>query len=202
MKKISFWSLALCLGLMVFVFADQQEEPVIGSEAPAFTLRCGGGGAHSLADYRGKIVVLEWTNPGCPFVVRHYEKGLMPALQKEAKEKGVVWLLINSTNPEHKDYKTQAEMKEIFGAWQAAAAKQFLDADGAVGKAYGAKTTPHLFVINAEGILVYSGAVDDDPRGENEERRVYLKEALEALLSGNEIEVGSTQPYGCTVKYQ
>ena len=176
--------------------------PAVGDKAPDFTLKCTGGHDHSLADFKGKIVVLEWTNPGCPVVVRHYKDGLMPAAQKAAKEKGIVWLAINSTNPGHGNYREPDALNEIYSEWDAAYSSLLMDADGKTGKAYGAKTTPHIFVIDKEGKIAYNGAIDDDTRGNKAERTNYALAAAKALLAGNPVAVSTTKPYGCSVKYK
>jgi peroxiredoxin len=160
-----------------------------------------GGTLHKLSDFRGKIVVLEWTNPGCPVVQRHYRDGLMPALQKECTDKGVVWLTINSTNPNHQNYQTPEALKYIYGDWKATFTALLMDPDGKAGKALGAKTTPHLFVIDKEGKLAYNGAVDDDTRGTNESRTNYVRLAVDSLLKGEPVATTTTKPYGCSVKY-
>jgi len=184
------------------VSAPDQTPPAVGDTAPAFTLKCLAGQDHSLADFKGKIVVLEWTNPGCPVVQRHYKDGLMPAAQKTAKEKGVVWLAVNSTNPEHSNYREPGELKKTYDEWQAAYTGQLMDADGKTGTAYGAKTTPHIFVIDAQGKIAYNGAVDDDTSGRKPERINYALAAVDALLAGKPVAVTTTQPYGCSVKYK
>lgn len=185
--------------------AGLQAAAVIGEAAPGFTLTDIKGTTHNLSDFKGKTVVLEWTNPECPFVVKHYEKsGNLPALQKTATADGVVWLLINSAAPgKQGDYDA-----DEFAAWSAktkAAPTAYLrDSDGKVGKAYGAKTTPQIYVINAEGVLVYNGAIDsirsadaaDIPKAEN-----YATAALAAVKAGQPVAKPTTQPYGCSVKY-
>lgn len=183
----------------------QDNPPEIGSLAPDFTLTCLGGKAHSLSDYKGKIIVLEWTNPNCPYVVRVYKaQGIIPELQRKYKEKGVIWITINSTHPEHKDYLPPEKLKEIYADWQASYSHFLMDPEGKVGRLYGAKTTPHIFIINAEGKLAYQGALDNDPRGEKskDQKINYVDLALEALLKGEKINTPLTQPYGCTVKYK
>lgn len=177
----------------------------VGQPAPAFTLTDLDGKAHSLADFKGKTVVLEWVNPECPFVVKHYEKsGNIPATQKAAVADGVVWLQINSAAAgKQGDYDAAAAK-----GWQAknnvAASAYLRDADGKVGKAYDAKTTPHIFVINAEGTLVYNGGIDDK-RSANpkdiEGAENYAKSALAAVKEGKPVAKATTQPYGCSVKY-
>jgi peroxiredoxin len=196
-----FFALTLAVAGTVAAGAAGENPPAIGDKAPDFAIKCTGGGTHSLADYKGKIVVLEWTNPGCPVVVRHYKDGLMQATQKAAKEKGVVWLAINSTNPEHRDYREPQALKEIFSEWNTAYSALLMDADGKTGKAYDAKTTPHMYIIDAEGKLVYNGAIDNDTGGKNPERINHVLAALDELLAGNPVTVSTTKPYGCTVKY-
>jgi len=176
--------------------------PAVGDLAPAFTLKSIDGQIHSLAEYKGKIVVLEWTNAGCPVVQRHYRNGLMPAAQKAAREKGVIWLAVNSTNPGHSNYREPDALQKIYTDWKAAYTLQLMDADGATGKAYGAKTTPHIFVIDARGRIAYNGAIDNDTSGDKAARTNYALAAIDALLAGKPITVTTTQPYGCSVKYK
>jgi len=183
------------------LLSAQDQAPAIGSLAPDFQLNGIGGTLHKLSEYRGKIVVLEWTNPGCPVVQRHYRDGLMPALQKECTDKGVVWLTINSTNPNHQNYQTPEALKYTYADWKAAITALLMDPDGKAGKALGAKTTPHIFVIDKEGKLAYNGAVDDDTRGANESRMNYVKLAVDSLLKGEPVATTTTKPYGCSVKY-
>lgn len=192
--------LAALVFLPAVLFA-QEQAPTIGSLAPDFELNSSGGTMHKLSDFRGKIVVLEWTNPGCPVVQRHYRGGLMPALQKECTDKGVVWLSINSTNPNHQNYQTPGALKQVYGDWKAAFTALLMDPDGKAGKALGAKTTPHLFVIDKEGKLAYNGAVDDDPQGSKEARTNYVRLAVDSLLKGEPVATSTTKPYGCSVKY-
>jgi len=176
----------------------------IGQPAPDFTLTDIGGTKHSLSEFKGKTVVLEWTNPECPFVVKHYESGNMPATQKAATGAGVVWLTINSG---HSGAEGDFDAKQV-AAWTkkngAAPTAYFRDQDGKVGRLYGAKTSPHMFVINPEGKLVYNGAIDsirsaeqsDIPKATN-----YVSAALAAVKAGKPVEKAATQPYGCSVKY-
>jgi peroxiredoxin len=197
-----FISLAIVAAAGLAAAAADQAPPAVGDPAPAFTLKCLSGMDHSLSDFKGKIVVLEWTNPGCPVVQRHYKDGLMPAAQKAAREKQVVWLAVNSTNPEHANYRKPEELKKIYTDWQAAYAVQLMDSDGATGHAYGAKTTPHVFVIDAQGRIAYSGAIDDDTSGKNPQRTNYALAAVDALMAGQPVAVATTRPYGCGVKYK
>lgn len=175
--------------------------PTPGQPAPAFSVKDLKGAAVSLSALKGKTVVLEWSNPGCPFVVRHYEGGSLPALQRKAAELGAVWVTVNSTHAGHKDHLTPEALAAKFAAWKGAAAHVVADPTGELGQAYAAKTTPHLFVIDAKGVLAYAGAVDDDPRGNKPEKLHYVAQALEALKAGKAPATTATAPYGCSVKY-
>jgi len=198
-KKISFIVIAI-LTISMVGFASG---PTIGEKAPEFTLPDTEGNTHNLTDYQGKVVVLEWTNPNCPFVVRHYRDDLMPALQRKYGEQGIVWFAVNSTHPEHRDYETDESLNTIFTEWNEAYRGQLVDIDGSVGKAYEALTTPQMYIIDTEGVLQYNGAIDDDPRGNqaHDERVQYFQNALEQVLQGQEVDMPTTRPYGCTVKY-
>lgn len=175
-----------------------------GKAAPDFTLTDIDGQVHRLSDYQGKTVVLEWTNPECPFVRKHYESGNLPRLQKEARSQGVVWLVINSGHLGAQGDYSPAQVK----AWQrehgSAPTAYLRDGDGRVGKRYEARTTPHMYVINPAGVLVYEGAIDsirsasqaDIARAQN-----YVTTALQAVAAGETVKPANTQPYGCSVKY-
>lgn len=175
--------------------------PEIGKPAPGFTLTDITGSSHQLSDFKGKTVVLEWTNPNCPFVQRVYRDGIMTAVQKDYVQKGVVWLVVNSTNTNHRDFLAPEVLKEKFSSWKAGFTALLMDSDGKVGKQYDAKTTPHMYVIDKNGMLVYNGAIDDDPRGENDTKLNYVREALNAVIAGNPVATSVTKPYGCSVKY-
>jgi hypothetical protein len=195
-------SLVFAAGLLAASAAFAQA--VVGQPAPAFTATDASGKAVSLADFKGKHVVLEWVNPGCPFVVKHYASGNMQGTQKEAAAKGVVWLAINSTASDHQDYKAPAALAGWMGQQKAAATHTLMDADGKVGRAYGARTTPHMYVINATGTLVYAGAIDDKPTASQADipgARNHVKAALAESLAGKPVSMASTRPYGCSVKY-
>ena len=168
----------------------------VGQPAPSFTLTDQAGEEHTLADLRGKIVVLEWINPQCPFVQRHYAAGTMTGLDGELPDDEVTWLAIDSSNF------VQAADAEAWRSEHDIAYPILLDADGTVGHRYGARTTPHMFVIDAEGVLRYSGAVDDDPRGREEAPTNYVSRTVQALREGRAVETSQTEPYGCSVKYQ
>jgi alkyl hydroperoxide reductase subunit AhpC len=200
----SFIGSLLVAGLMAAMLAPpvMAEGPAIGQPAPEFSGKNIQGKTVKLSDLKGKIVVLEWTNPGCPFVQRHYKKAGMPALQKEYTEKGIVWITVNSTNKDHRDYRGASELKKIYGDWNASFSDLVLDPEGTIGKLYDAKTTPDMFVIDTKGILQYKGAIDNDPRGSKESDRLnYVRQALDALLAGKSVETTDTTPYGCSVKY-
>jgi peroxiredoxin len=170
----------------------------VGDKAPGFTLTDSAGKTVSLGDYKGRVVVLEWTNPDCPFVKRHYQEGSMKNLTSAYSDSGVVWLTINSTNYMDAAANVAFVKKEGIG-WPV-----LVDQDGAVGHAYGAATTPHMFIIDAKGIVVYEGAIDDDPRGNMEAgaRTNYVANALNDVAAGQAVSTAETKPYGCSVKYK
>ncbi len=193
-------------GLLFIAFSSlfalgENKKVEVGSVVGDFILKDLDGKVFKLSDLKGKIIVLEWTNPNCPFVQRVYKEKIMTSLQKEFAQKGVVWVIINSTNPKHRDYREANELKKIYSEWGATYTAYLLDPDGKVGKMFDAKTTPHMFVIDKDGKLVYAGAIDDDPRGEKKERVNYVRNALNELLAGKAISVPVTKPYGCSVKY-
>ena len=176
----------------------------IGAPAPGFTLPDTRGASHGLADYAGKIVVLEWTNPDCPFIKKHYGAKNMQALQEKFIAQGVIWLTVSSSAPGKQGHYSAADWAPILAEQGSAATALLLDSDGQVGLAYGAKTTPHLFVIDAGGNLAYAGAIDDQPSTDAADipgARSYIAEALEALLAGTPVPLAQTTPYGCSVKY-
>lgn len=191
---------ALC-GLAVYGLAAFAQpvwaRPALGEPAPAFELNDAAGERHRLADYRGRVVVLEWTNQTCPYVVRHYAEDTMTRLEAAYGDSDVVWLAINTTHYNTADQTVAWTKKEEIRY------PTLLDADGAVGRLYEARTTPHMFVIDANGILRYDGAIDDDPRGSKSaaERTPYVKLSLDAVLNGQTPPHGTTRPYGCSVKY-
>ena len=176
----------------------------VGQPAPAFTAMDTAGKAVSLADFKDKHVVLEWVNPGCPFVVKHYGSANMQGTQKEAAARGVVWLAVNSTAAEATDFKSPAAMAQWMQGHKAAASATLMDADGRVGRAYGARTTPHLYIINPAGTLVYAGAIDSNPSsnaGDIAGATNHVKVALAESLAGKSVSTATTKPYGCAVKY-
>lgn len=175
-----------------------------GQAAPEFTLPDTAGKPVSLASLRGKTVVLEWTNPGCPFVVRHYETRNMPQLQRRYGGQGVVWLAVNSTNPEHPDYLQPKQLVARYQSWEGAANAMLMDEDGKVGRAYGAKTTPQMVVIDPKGTVVYAGGIDDRPatgRTGFDGVRNHVAAALDEMSAGKAVSMARSTPYGCSVKY-
>ena len=194
MRKISMLTVAMLLTVATASFAGGVSN---GEKAPNFTLPTADGGQASLSDYAGKVVVLEWVNPDCPFVKRHYAADTMEKLAAKYADDGVMWLTINSTH--YMDEKANAG----FAKDQALDVPILVDADGKVGKIYGATTTPHMFVIDANGVVVYQGAIDDDPRGSKGEGATnYVAAALDETLAGKKVSTAETQPYGCSVKYK
>jgi len=175
-----------------------------GGAAPEFSINDTAGKAVKLADFKGKFVVLEWTNPECPFVQKHYVSQNMQALQKEWASKDVVWLSINSTNRSSSEFKTPQQMSEWMQAKGAAQKATLIDATSAAGKAYSAKTTPHMFVIDPAGKVLYNGAIDDKRSANPADAKTaknYVRAALTEATAGKPVTVASTTPYGCTVKY-
>jgi len=184
--------LLLCASLSLAVPALAAD---VGQPAPAFTLRDEVGTSHALEQYRGKIVVLEWTNPECPFVQRHYAARTMQKTLASFAGKKVVWLAVDSTS-----HNTPASSKS-WKAQQGFGYPVLQDASGDVGHAYGAKTTPHMFVIDEKGVLRYAGGIDDDPRGRSTAPTNFVERAVSALLAGQPVSPSTSDPYGCSVKY-
>jgi peroxiredoxin len=193
--------------LFAAIWAPQQASAAlakaeIGQPAPLFSLLSTTGKAVNLEDYKGKFVVLEWTNHGCPIVGRHYRSGNMQAQQKEAKEMGAVWLSIVSSKEGSQGYITPEQGEAIIKEKGHVITAMLLDPKGQVGHTYGAKTTPHMYVINPDGKLIYNGGIDDDPGGRNVSgARKHVIEALKESMAGKEVSVSVSQPYGCAVKY-
>ena len=176
----------------------------VGQPAPAFTAVDTSGKTVSLADYKGRHVVLEWVNPGCPYVQKHYSSANMQGTQRQAVAQGVVWLAINSTATDASDYKTPAAMAQWMQGQQAAATATLMDSDGQVGRAYGARTTPHMYVVDPAGTLVYAGAIDSKPTSNAADipgATNHVKLALSESLAGKAVSTPSTRAYGCSVKY-
>jgi len=176
----------------------------IGEPAPGFALTDSTGTARSLAEFRGRVVVLEWFNHECPFVRKHYDSGNMQRLQAAYTDQGVVWLTIVSSAPGKQGYLSAEQANAVIRERGARQTALLLDPDGTVGRRYGAKTTPHLFIIDPEGRLLYAGAIDDRPSTDPDDIRVatnYVQQALDEALAGQLVSVPETKPYGCSVKY-
>jgi peroxiredoxin len=176
----------------------------VGETAPAFNTAATNGRSVSLADQRGKIVILEWTNHDCPYVRKHYDSGNMQTLQKEITAQGVVWLTLISSSPGTQGYVSPKEADELTASRKANPTAVLLDPTGAVGKAYGATNTPHMYIVDKAGLLVYAGAIDDRPttrRADVQGARNYVRAALEDMAAGRAVQTPVTRAYGCTVKY-
>jgi len=176
----------------------------VGEPAPAFTATASTGASVSLADYRGKVVILEWTNHDCPYVRKHYETGNMQALQKETTAEGTVWLAIISSAPNEQGHVTPSQANELTASRKAAPTFVLLDPKGTVGRLYGATNTPHMYVVDKGGLLVYAGAIDDRPtsrRADVPGANNYVRAAFQAVAAGQPVKTPVTRAYGCTVKY-
>ncbi|WP_295884493.1 thioredoxin family protein [uncultured Thiohalocapsa sp.] len=196
---------ALCAGLVAALVAGTAAAaPEVGKPAPAFTGTDTTGKTWNLADLRGTPVILEWTNHDCPYVVKHYESGNMQALQKEATEAGYTWLSVISSAPGKQGHVSAGQADALTESRGAAPTAVLLDPEGNIGKAYGARTTPHMYVIDADGTLVYMGGIDDKPTtdiADVEGAENYVRLAMAALAAGESVAKAVTRPYGCSVKY-
>ena len=202
MNRVVF-STALAAALSLAA-ATALASATVGQPAPAFSAVDTSGKTVSLADYKGRHVVLEWVNPGCPYVRKHYDSDNMQATQKGAADKGVVWLAVNSTAAEHGDYMKPAGLAEWMKKHQAAATATLMDEQGTIGRAYGARTTPHMYVINPQGTLVYAGAIDSKPTANPADIATatnHVDQALAETLAGKPVSTAATRAYGCTIKY-
>jgi peroxiredoxin len=186
-----------CVAATAFAAAE------IGKPAPEFTAKDINGKTHQLSDYKGKIVVLESYNLDCPFCANHVRSGAVQELQSELAEKGVIWLIVNSVNREHSSYRSPEAAKKEWEKNNLKAAAWLDDSSGAIGKAYGMKTTPHMFVVDKDGNLAYDGAIDDKAAADGDPRKArnYVREAVDNLLAGKKVQLTQTKPYGCGVKY-
>ncbi len=179
--------------------------PSVGQPAPAFSLTDTAGKTVQLADFRGRHVVLEWVNPGCPYVRKHYSSANMQGTQKDVTAQGVVWLAINSTENASTDYLAPAQMGRWMQGQQATATHTLMDEDGTVGKAYGARTTPHMYIVDPAGKLIYAGGIDSVPSSRVDDIKTavnYVKQGVREALAGQPIRAATTRPYGCSIKYK
>ena len=175
----------------------------VGKPAPDFSATDINGKTVKLSDYKGKIVVLESYNSDCPFCANQYNTGAMQELEGQMAAKGIVWLIVNSVNPNNPSHRTPDQAKQEWAKEKIAAIAWLDDSSGTIGHLYGMKTTPHMFVVNKDGTLVYDGAIDNKPDPQHDPRtaRNYVSEAVDSLLAGKPVEVSQTKPYGCGVKY-
>jgi peroxiredoxin len=190
--------------LLVSSWAMASQGVQVGQSAPDFTGHDSVGQAHRLSDYRGKFVVLEWHNQGCPFTKKHYESGNMQRLQKEWRAKGVIWLTVISSAPGKQGFVTPAQENDYLAKMNAVPTAALLDPAGVIGQLYGAKTTPQMVVINPEGVVVYDGAIDDHSTTDAADipaSKNYVDAALKEATAGKPVSEASTRPYGCSVKY-
>ena len=194
----------VCASALALAASSALAVASVGQPAPAFTAQDASGKTVSLADFKGRHVVLEWVNPGCPYVVKHYGSANMQGTQKEATAKGVVWLSVNSTAADHGDYKAPAAMAQWMQQQKAAPTATLMDADGKIGRAFGARTTPHLYIVDPKGTLVYAGGIDNKPTANPADVATatnHVKVALAEALAGKPVSQATTRPYGCSVKY-
>jgi peroxiredoxin len=196
--------LGLAVALSFCLAAPLAWAAKVGQPAPDFTVSDVQGRPVKLSEQRGKFVVLEWVNPECPYVRRHYESGNMQSLQKEFGSKDVVWLTVNSTREGHSEFKSPQEMAKWMSQQGAAPKATLIDKDSKVGKAYDARTTPHMYVVDPQGKLIYAGAIDDKRWASTEQTKQaknHVRAALGEAMAGKPVSVAATSPYGCTVKY-
>jgi hypothetical protein len=196
---------ALALGATLLINAPAHAAPAVGQPAPDFVAVDTQGARHKLSDFTGRYVVLEWTNPGCSFVRKHYGCGNLPATQKAATAQGAVWLAINSTTRDSSDYLAPGQLADWMRQHAAAATHVLLDEDGVIGQAYGASTTPHIFIIDPQGTLVYAGGIDSIASARAQDIRAatnYVSQALSEAFGGRPITAAITRPYGGSVKYK
>lgn len=203
MKKYTLRIFLAGLGLLALC-GTAYAEAAVGQAAPEFSLQDSAGATHSLADLKGKLVVLEWVNPDCPFVRKHYDSQNMQGLQAKYTAQDVVWLSIASSAAGKQGHYSAADWKGIVQKEGSKASAVLLDADGAVGRLYGAQTTPHMYVISPQGNLIYKGAIDSIPSpnpADVSKAENYVDQALTQYMAGEEIKKNSTKAYGCSVKY-
>jgi peroxiredoxin len=201
MKQLHRYVLSAGISLLLVLSASAVR---VGEPAPTFTATDSNGNTQRLSDYKGKFVVLEWHNQGCPYTKKHYESGNMQHLQKEWTGKGVVWFTVISSAPGKQGYVTAAQENDYAKRMNASPTAVLMDPQGGLGHLYGAKTTPHMYVIDPSGNLIYNGAIDDHPTPDQSDisgSKNYVSAALEEALTGKPVTTASTTPYGCSVKY-
>jgi peroxiredoxin len=198
-------SLTIALLSLATTALYASESPAVGSAAPNFTLTDANGKMRSLSESKGKYVVLEWFNPECPFVKKHYGSGNMQKLQAEFTGKGVVWFSIDSSAPGYEGNLTPEQAQNVVKKWNTKQTALLLDPDGKAGRSYGARNTPHMFVINPDGKIIYEGAIDSKATPNPDDiasSTNYVKVALDESMSGKPVSNSNTRPYGCSVKYK
>src|SRR6266576_5670554 len=198
-------TLLLALSSLVATTLFAADSPPVGAAAPDFSLPDASGKSHSLSEYKGKYVVLEWFNPECPFVKKHYGSGNMQKLQEEYTGRGVVWLTIDSSAPGTEGNLTPEQAQKKMTEWKTRQTALLLDPEGRAGRAYGAKNTPDMIVINPEGKIVYEGEIDSKATpypSDIPNSTTYVKVALDESMAGKTVSTSSTKPYGCSVKYK
>ncbi len=209
MKKLIILFSLIFAATLVINFTSETEEKAavdapVGAQAPAFEVMGADGEMHSLADYEGKYVILEWLNHGCPYIRKHYDGNNMQALQEKYTDQGVVWLSVISSAPGTQGYMEAEEAQQSIEEYGASPTEILLDPEGKMGKAYDARVTPHMFIIDPQGVVRYNGAIDDKPTpaaSSLETAHNYIDAAMNSLMNGEEVEVKSNTPYGCSVKY-
>jgi peroxiredoxin len=207
MKK-SLFIAALLIGTLSWLNASAQSDrgsAIVGEQAPDFSVVDAYGNMHSLSDYEGQYLILEWLNHDCPFVRKHYDGNNMQELQEKYTEKGVVWLSVISSAPGTQGYLEPEEARSITQEKNASPTAVLLDVEGVMGRAYDARVTPHMYIINPDGVLEFNGAIDDRPTArprDLEGAHNYVVAAMTSLMNGQPVEVTTNTPYGCTVKYE
>jgi peroxiredoxin len=203
LPRSTYW-IAATLALLLSLPLAARAAVEVGKPAPDFTAIDTQGISHKLSDFRGKTVILEWTNHECPFVVKHYATDNMQTLQRETTAEGIVWLSIISSAPGKQGYVSPVEADELTQSRKAAPTAVLLDESGDVGRAYGARTTPHMYIIDGDGTLQYMGGIDDRPstsHGDVSGAKNYVRAALADLAAGKPVAEAVTRPYGCSIKY-
>ncbi len=204
MLRTTALTAALAAGSLIGI-TPAMAAPVVGQAAPAFVAVDSKGQQHKLADFKGKVVVLEWTNHECPYVKKHYGASNMQNLQKQAKQAGVVWLTVISSAPGEQGYVDGAKADELTASRDAMPTAVLLDPQGTIGKAYDARTTPHMYVIDPQGVLRYAGGIDSIATAKPadiEKADPLFRNAMESVVKGESVKQAVTRPYGCSVKYK
>ena len=204
MQRRPFLTGLAALGSAALLPRPAQAAATVGQPAPDFSLSDTAGQSVSLSQFKGKTVVLEWNNPGCPFVRKHYN-GNMQALQKDFTQKGVVWLAVNSTETRSGDYLAPEQLALWMRDKGASPTATLMDVDGKAGTAFGARVTPHMYIVNAQGLLVYAGGIDSIPSAREADIQTaanYVRQGLTELLAGQPVSVATSRAYGCSIKYK